>query len=479
MATKSRPHPQATDRTARLALSVVIVLVTASCATTRNARFADIDQEAQQGDYEDAVAAVESQQDSLYTVRDELLYNLDTGVLHFYAGDYETSISRLHEAERIIEELFTVSVTQATSTFLLNDNAQDYSGEDFEDIYLNIFKAIAFLEQGEDQGAFVEIRRINNKLNLLEDKYVGLAQQYNRADDAELSVEPGNARFYNSALARYLSLVLYRAQGDYDDARIDWQEIQEAFNEQSTLYDFPLPLDASVIDEPAGVRMSVVAFSGRAPLKRAETLRIVTGTDVVYIEYASESGQGELIPEGYGRFTFPGVEEGYRFVFQLPRMQLRGSTVDRIRVTANGRVLGELELMEDIERIAQDTFQIRQPMIFVKTVTRALVKGIAAERGKEEIERAAAESGSIGGSIAGVVGSVATDVAVEASEQADLRVSRYFPAYAYVGEWEVNPGVYDVEVEYYSGSSLVHVDRNDDVEISRRSPNLVTSIYNN
>jgi hypothetical protein len=280
-------------------------VILSSCMTTRNSRFVEADAAARAGDFATAATEVEENRDSFYSDRDQVLYYLDSGMLNFYDREYETSISRFQEAERLIEEYFTRSVTQVAATFLLNDNAQNYSGEDFEDIYLNVFNAVSFLERGNPEGAFVEVRRINNKLNLLEDKYQGLAAQYNQTEDAAVAFEPGESRFYNSALARYLSLVMYRADGDYDGARIDWQEMQEAFARQTNLYGFPIPLDETVIEPVDGARLSVLAFTGEAPIKRAETLYVVTFDDRVDIIYANEDEQGGLIPEGYAAFYYP------------------------------------------------------------------------------------------------------------------------------------------------------------------------------
>lgn len=465
-----------TRRLGRLMVILAAGVVLASC-TTINARFVEIDESAERGEYNEAVQKVESQNQELYKERDSLLYYLDSGVLHFYAGNYDQSIARLEEAERLIEELFTVSMSRAAATFLVNDTVQEYSGEDFEDIYSNVFKAVAFLEQGDEAGAFVEIRRIDNKLNLLEDKYVGLAEQYSRAEESEVEVSPGESRFYKSALARYLSLVMYRADGNYDSARIDYQEMVEAFQQQGNLYDFPIPFDESVAQPSQEPRLSVVAFAGQAPLKRAETLRIITAANRVIITYETENRRGELIPEGLGSIYWPGIEEGYWFRFQLPRMELRGSDADRIVVLADGEPLGELAMIENIERIAQDTFQIKQPLIYIKTVTRAIVKGIVAERGKEGIQEAAASSGSVAGLVAGVVGTVAADVATEATEKADLRVSRYFPAHAYAGEWELSPGTYELAVEYYAGDDLLYRDQLGPVTVAEGGANLTTSVY--
>ncbi len=457
------------------------VLLLSGCASTRNTLFVEIDDASRAGDFPRAVELTEENQDRLYGNRDGVLFYLDTGMLHHYAGNFQVSTQRLSEAERLIEEYFTRSVRQAAASLLLNDNQLDYAGEDFEDIYLNVFNALSFISMGNPEGAFVEIRRISNKLNLLEDKYQGLAAGYNQSDekDGGPAIQPGTSRFYNSALARYLSLVMYRAAGNYDGVRIDWQQMQEAFNRQSNLYTFPMPLTAEVMTPPADARLSVLAFTGRSPIKLASTLWITTQDNRVTIAVAQEDERAGRVLQGYESFAFPGVEAGYRFKFELPRMVLRGSEVTGVRVFADGRLLGELGMLEDMQQIALDTFQIREPIIFLKTVTRTIIKGVAAQRAGRAMQEAGAQSGSTFGLVAGIVGSIAADVAVDASEQADLRISRFFPAFAHVGEWDLPAGQYDIRVEYHSPRGLLFTEELGEVSVTPGEPNLVSSFFNN
>ncbi len=461
---------------------LLTIIVIAGCTTTRNSMFVEIDEAYQQGDYATAIAKLEEENESLYRDKDSVLYYLDVGMLQHYNGDYASSRQNLSEAERLIEELFTRSVSQAAGSLLLNDNVIDYAGEDFEDVYLNVFNALNFLAVDDAEAAFVEVRRINTKLNLLEDKYRDLADQYGRGEEASVDFESGESRFYNSALARYMSLLLYRGSDDYDGARIDWEEIQEAYREQSNIYDFELPLDDSVIARPAegNARLSVLAFAGQGPVKLAETLYVITTPNMVSILYAEESegSEGNLIPRGYAQFPYPGVDGGYRFKFQLPRMELRGSNVQRIRVVVDGQPMGDLGLFENIEQVALDTFQIRYPLIFLKTVTRTIVKGVLAEEAKDRMQQAGEQSGSVAGLIGGFAASLATDVAVDASEQADLRMSRYFPAFAYVREIDLPPGEYQIEIEYFVAGGLSYIDDLGMVTVGEDGVNLATSYFN-
>ncbi|MGM0673980.1 MAG: hypothetical protein ACQETQ_04725, partial [Spirochaetota bacterium] len=163
-------------------LGAFALLSMAGCTTTRNTAFIEVDDLARSGRYTEAAETLSGDdREVFYNDRDKVLYHLDVGLLHHYGDNFEESTRHLNEAEFLIEEYFTKSISQAAATLLVNDTKQDYAGEDYEDIYLNVFKALNFLSQDEFDSAFVEVRRINNKLNLLEDKYREVAEGYESA----------------------------------------------------------------------------------------------------------------------------------------------------------------------------------------------------------------------------------------------------------------------------------------------------------
>ena len=245
------------------------LLLLASCASTYTyqAHYLDADALVYQRDFSGASQVIEKNKEVVYKEKDRVLYYLDAGMLYHYSGEYEKSNQALSAAEQGIEDLYTKSISKILTSGVLNDNALDYSGEDYEDVYLNIFKALNYIALGDNESALVEIRRVHIKLGLLEDKYRDLINEYNRSDDAEGEIEARELRFYNSALARYMGMLLYRAEGSFDDARIELDEIREAYNEQSQLYDFEMPElpDQSGVDGKA--HLSVMAFTAFLPVK--------------------------------------------------------------------------------------------------------------------------------------------------------------------------------------------------------------------
>lgn len=219
---------------------------------TSKMQYAGIDLMLQRKDYASAIRQIEAAKETGYTQKERVLYYLDIGMLYHFNKNYRLSNEFLQKAEDGIEELFTKSISREAASYLLNDNAKEYSGEDYEDIYLNIFKALNYLALSDSaetkkekvrlfDDAFVEIRRINHKLSVLEDKYKKQADVINLSGKTKTKVQAGKNKFHNDILGRYLSMLMYRATDRMDEARIDLMKMDQARQLQSHLYNFPKP----------------------------------------------------------------------------------------------------------------------------------------------------------------------------------------------------------------------------------------------
>ena len=129
-----------------------------------------------QDDFEGGVEALRAAQEAqkpLYPESNAISLRLDKGLLEHYAGNHEESPEDLMEAERLMEEAFTKSVTEAMASYIANDNTKEYPGEDYKDIYLSVFNALNFYYLGNVEDALVEIRKLTHssgKLNMLSQK---------------------------------------------------------------------------------------------------------------------------------------------------------------------------------------------------------------------------------------------------------------------------------------------------------------------
>ena len=140
--------------------------------------------------------------------------------------------------------------------------------------------ALNYIHLGNLEDAMVEIRRFDNKQKLLTTKYDS------QLDYAESELGSGysnvSVQFQNSAAARYLSMLMYRARGQNDSAEVDRKLLVRAFNEQKSLYNFNIP---SCVDEELSVprgkaRLNFICFTGLAPVKVEDVTRIDVGNNV-------------------------------------------------------------------------------------------------------------------------------------------------------------------------------------------------------
>jgi hypothetical protein len=416
-----------------------------SCASGNP--YKEADSLAQRGEYQKSLDLIEKDKKDLYRDKDATLYYLDAGMLNHYVADYRRSTELLQEGERAIEAAYTKSVTMEIATYIVNDTTREYAGEDYEDIYINTFNALNYYHEDDLEDAMVEIRRMNNKLAFLASKYGVIVDNMQKAaleEGSEIPPDPaaGQTTFTNSALARYLGMLFYRGNGKPDDARIDRDQIRLAFANNPSVYAYSPP--ASLDDElpiPNGkARFNVIAFSGSAPIKEEDILRI-------------------LIPNG-------------RYIkIALPVMTPRPSAVNRIEVRFDSGESFDLELLEDIEAIATETFTERAHLAYLNSVLRATIKGVASSvmgGVADEMEGDAAMVMSLL--------SIGTQIFAEASEMADLRISRYFPARAYVGGLTVDPGLYSYSIIYYSGNRVVDSFRQENAPIRAGRVNLAEAV---
>lgn len=426
-------------------------------------------------DYSAAVSRIESAANKAYTPKDRVVYYLDIGMLHHWNGDYRKSNEYLEKAERAIEDNFTKSVTRAAASLILNDNTLAYAGEDYEDIYLNVFKALNYLALGLNDDAFVEVRRINNKLVLLESKYDKMAQQLSEAEEAQKTFRPGKCHFQESALGRYLSLLLYRNDYKWDDVRIDLDKINRGWKLQPDIYPFSRPdfsAEKKRVVAPKA-RLNIIAFSGQAPDKTASTFYIHTEDNLIVLAGTSENYLGKQRINGLDAIAWPDVKAGYHFKFQLPSMHRRPSRVDRIEVSVEGGETMRLQRLESLENVATETFSIKKPILYLKTLTRAVVKGLATEKAKQDMTKDMGEGTAF-------LTRIATDLLADQTENADLRVSRFFPAAASVRELHLDEGVYTILIKYYGhDGELLYTDERTGVRLEAGRLNVVESAYLN
>jgi len=443
---------------------ICLVFLFFSCSTGPEA-YREIDQAVDKNEFDMAVEDLKKGQKRrrpIYPEKNAISLYIDKGLLEHYAGNYAISSQDLQEAERLIQEAFTKSVTADLASYIANDNTKEYPGEDFEDIYINVFNALNYYNRGNIDGALVEIRKLtisSGKLDMLSRKYENARRSRGGNGAAEtlrgFGMSPDDAmprgkpvEFSNSALARYLSALFYLSDGNADDARIEFEQLQAAFDSNAKVYNYPFPQSAVDLQNvPAEkARLNIISFAGLSPIKEEEQFTV-------------------SFPLAYSILCQP--------VFKLPKFVKRRSAITRIEVVVEGEEgKFDLELLEDMGAVIEETYNARFSQIFYKTFIRLLTKyaavAVAATAAKErggDYAELVALSTIIGGK-----------AAADASEGADIRMSRYLPDKAYIGGINLDPGTYNITINYYSGSRVIAQDERRDVVVRVNAPNLIETI---
>ncbi|MCL1827297.1 MAG: hypothetical protein FWG20_04560, partial [Candidatus Cloacimonetes bacterium] len=329
-----------------------------SSMVQRSARVLEVDKVITVAGYQAGVEQIKQAQASSYPIYDKqnaVSLFLDKGQLEFYAGDYESSIASLLNAERLISEAYTKSISEGVASYILNDNTKEYPGEDFENIYVNVFGALNYYRLGDIEKALVEVRRVNEKLVYIRDNYevLNARRSTQRAD----SIWGKRIHYTNSALARYLGMLFWRGIGNSDSARIDAEELTAAYEASPEIYYNPLPPELIMQDRsceelsiPRGMaRINVLSFTGLSPLKTP-----VNTNEWRYRTYYTYSN---VLTDPFAGLLF------------------RQSPVDKIEVVFDDGRTVNLSLLEDMGSVVQQVYQSRSAHIEDRKIALNLMTG--------------------------------------------------------------------------------------------------------
>lgn len=133
---------------------------------------------------------------------DQLIYLLDYATALQMSGRYEESAEAFARAENLVDLQDYHSLSRIGASLVLSEEMKQYKGEAHEQVLINGLNALNYLAMKDWEGAMVEVRRMNNKL------------QYLRREQS--------SEYSESVFAHYLSGLLYEMMGEYDNAYISY-----------------------------------------------------------------------------------------------------------------------------------------------------------------------------------------------------------------------------------------------------------------
>lgn len=400
------------------------------------------------GNYQESSQLLqEFEHKEVYKSKDAVLKNLEAGLIHHFAGNFHSSSVFFDNAELLIDDAYTKSISRGFKAMLVNDNTLVYDGEPYEDIYLNAFKSLNYVHQNNWEAALVETRRMAYKMEQLDIRLKGLAEAFAREDTTgKRDWHSGKSNIQNSAFSHYLATILYAKTGKPDDSRIEFEKLNTALGEQKKL-NKRAPAKRSeleIIQQPDNYNVLITAFSGQAPIKKQEDFRLwVDGDD---------------------------GENSFYVKFSLPQIDLYRSRVHSIRVVTDSLPPYDLELIEEMDVVSGEVYKAKMPIIYTRSLLRATMKA----SGSSYIASSVRDKNKGLGFLVDVLGIIGQ----ESSEKADLRGWQTMPGKAWMNVINLPQGMNEIEIQYLSASGAILYSENRTIEITEQTQlGLIESIY--
>ena len=391
-----------------------------------------------------------------YGDKSRLLYGMDRGMTLHLAGDYQQSNAVLEQAEEELDRLYTRKIRTETLAFMTNDTALPYEGDPYEQVLINVLKALNYAVLGLWQDALVEARRIDHRLNVLSDR-----------------TTEKNA-YRDDGFARYLSGILYESTGEVNDAFIAYRKAYEAFEATRTWSHTPVPSQLPIdllrtaealhftqeLSEYQSLfpdtewttsqalqqlaQVVVISYNGRAPRKEDRFLDLPISLDALQLVLLNRGFSQSERNRGVDTVLYGLNRQVVRVA--LPRLVPQKTHVPLDRVSLipdNGTpVTVNTELVHNVTALADKALSERMAVITSKALARAATKFAMAEATTRGAQQAA---GKDAGPWVGLLVGLLTKGWAVASEEADKRSWQTLPDEIHLARAWVPPGHYRVQ----------------------------------
>lgn len=371
---------------------------------------------------------------SVYGRNNELLYWLDRGMVEQCSGRYAESIQSFANAQRKYDELYTKSLTKMAGTWLLNDYAAPYRGDDYEYILVNIFQAINYVMIGEYNEALVEARDMDSKLNLIN------------------SLHEGKNIYTEDAFGRFFMGILYEVNGtssDLNDAFISYARAYEDYAKTGG--------ENFGVEAPGLLKenlLTLAHFMGGDAFRRYRD----EFSDVKLITLDEKNKKAEVYLVQYTGFspvkvaTVVPIPLDPRHITQMefPEFVARHSEITGSELAAaQSEQLSYVQpsfVGQDIVVVAQKVLEGRKAQVIAKAVARPVAKYAAERVIEDKIHDKWGDLAAIGFDLLSSIYNLTT-------ERADLRSWQTLPAQIRVARLLLEPGEYEFFVQTYGASS--------------------------
>lgn len=424
-------------RTAGLHLLCLPLIFVLGCAPYGKGMRPVLDQLAR-GDPGGALARLEDS-----AKEDDVLYQLERGLLLRLVGRLEESCRAFDDADRIAEDLFTRSITNEAVSLATTDRMRPYRPPAHELLLARFYQALNYLERGDLEGALVESRRIAQIL-----------------DERRDSEDPGIERV--APVAHLLAGLIREAAGEPDAALVHYRRLFADAHASAQVLgrdppewlirrcwrlagavgvdltgELPEPYDGR---EPTPPRFTAVLFFEQGFVPPRLEARI----DVPIFKKEAENDAAQLGPvigtrglaiHRDGWAAPRGAEIAYWLAIALPYYGPDPFVPAQPRISSGGRTAGA-DAFANVAGQARDQLAQEMPGIAARTAVRTITKYLAQREAKKQ-----------GGEIAGIL----TNVIGAATEQAETRTWLTLPHEISVAALDLPAAVDRLDLQWFGG----------------------------
>ncbi len=403
--------------------SLGILLFFVGCASYTE-EVAQIDNLYRSQQYDKALKEIDSSALKEQT-RNRLLYHLERAMILDRKGEYKEARKAFLDADRAADELYTVSISKVAASFIYNDSATEYAGEDYEVVQIHTMLALSFLEEKSYKEARVEAVKINNKLLEINSRYD----------------ERSKNQYATDAFALYLSGMIFEKLGEADDAIIDYRKSLATYEDGfKSFYRGGVQEDLVVAlaslyhqrnrrDELKALKEQYKSILGKIDLESlTKKAQIIAVHDM-----------GQIAPKEQENFVLPIAGQIVRFSFPvIKQRQYSSSGQTGLHIQSLDKNNKEAEKFHrsqnyiDLDAIAHQSLEDKRLRYTLKAGARLLIKGQVTVQAERQFGDA--------GKLAGMLYSAIT-------ETADTRSWSLLPGAFNVSRAWVEPGRYQVSAK--------------------------------
>ena len=353
----------------------------------------------------------------------KLVYLLERSSILDRMGDGPKARQTLFEADRLVDKLYRPSLVGEAASYIYNDSASDYTGEDYEKVAIHTLLALSFLGDGKLKKARVEARAINVRLNEINNFY-----------------KKNKNKYKEDAFARFLSAMIFESLGDYNNALVDYRAALRLYEGDYSRY-FRTSTPVSLVRSMWWLARHRGKHALQKKLKRSYpevVKKIAYNAQMAHIVLISEVGY--IANKISKSFIFTWDQKPMRFSFPAIRLGSPGYWGKiGLYVDAEFYEGGRAQFLDNI---ARETLEDSRARYMIKMASRIVLKDQISQQAKKSF---------------GVLGELAVSIFGAATEMADTRAWTLLPSQYYVTRVAVKPGTHKLRVSGGGISSAVKI----------------------